>query len=224
MSITETIRVFHDELADNKHHRYKSWEHCYTFFQQVGPSEIEERLDEAALNLGFYLASWGMYRPSGFLLQHTYTTHNSVVAALAEFPELWQSDFGSSERDSELIPSILQMVKAVRNAYKPFGPATDTLVTKVLLGTLGCLPACDRFFKDGFRSRGLKFSRVNARFAERLLKFCGAHITELRAEQARIRDATQIEYPLMKLVDMYFWQLGFELNNGNGASDEIASA
>ena len=41
--------------------------------------EEDTTICAAALELGFYLASWGMYRPSGFLLKRTYTIHETVV-------------------------------------------------------------------------------------------------------------------------------------------------
>ena len=60
--------------------------------------------------------------------------------------------------DAELVEPILAAVAAVKKSYAPFGPATDTLATKVILGTLGCLPACDRFFIDGFKQSGHPYS------------------------------------------------------------------
>jgi len=47
-------------------------------------------------------------------------------------------------------------------------------------------------------------------FIERVLRFCKYHLAELREEQSRIEVASGVHYPLMKLVDMYFWQIGFE--------------
>lgn len=84
------------------------------------------------------------------------------------------------------------------------------LATKVLLGTLGCLPACDRFFIDGFKKSGQKYSYLNARFVERVVGFCTERGSELRKEQARIEKLAGMRYPLMKLVDMYFWQIGYD--------------
>jgi hypothetical protein len=69
MSISQQIQAFHDEITKDDHHRYRSWEHCYGFFQRVGRQDIIAQRDDAAVQLGFYLASWGMYRGSSFLLQ-----------------------------------------------------------------------------------------------------------------------------------------------------------
>jgi hypothetical protein len=159
-----------------------------------------------------------MYRGSSFLLQHAYTVHLGVIEKLTELPfaVLWKQEFGAGANDTELLPTVLNAADAVRKAYRPFAPTTDsrqpsdTLVTKVLLGTIGCLPACDRYFIAGFKSAGLSFSSLNVKSVDRILQFCHDNLAALRAEQARIENASGIHYPLMKLVDMYFWQIGYE--------------
>ena len=103
-------------------------------------------------------------------------------------------------------------INGLRKAYSPFGTPTDTLVTKVLLGTLGCLPACDRYFVDGFRDTGNKYSYLNSAFVNRVFQFCRSNLADLRKEQARIRRDRKVYYPLMKLVDMYFHEIGYELD------------
>jgi hypothetical protein len=152
--------------------------------------------------------------------------HVIDVLADARFSELWISEFGCGEQDVRLIPSLLEISDAIREAYKPFVPTdksrqpSNTLITKVLLGTLGCLPACDRYFEAGFRSAGLRYSSsLSAAFIGRIADFCHANVSEFYEEQARIEESTGFRYPLMKLVDMNFWQLGFEANkkaNGHG--------
>jgi hypothetical protein len=187
--------------------RFRSWEHCYGFFRKCTPVGLATQRDNGALQLGFYLASWGMYRASGFLLGYDYTAHLAVIDCLGatQFLPLWETEFGAVGEDRDL---VLEASEAVRKAYEPLGEATDTLVTKVILGTFGCLPACDRFFVKGFKRKGFKFSRLNAAFVDRVLEFCHDHLGELLEEQARIKVDSGKHYPLMKLIDMYFWQVG----------------
>src|SRR5260370_16773812 len=73
-SIKSDVLEFYDEMQQTQHHRYRSWEHCYQFFS-ANPTDI----DLASLHLAFYLASWGMYRGSSFLLQKDYQVHRPVV-------------------------------------------------------------------------------------------------------------------------------------------------
>jgi hypothetical protein len=208
------IRGYHRGLAGDEHHRYRSWEHCYRFFRQLTPSELTTQRDTAALQLAFYLASWGMYRGSTFLLQYAYTAHLGVIDCLSEprFSPLWESEFGSGKNDLALVPTVLDVIQASRKAYEPFGYATDTLVTKVILGTLGCLPACDQYFIEGF-NQAFSYSSLNARFVDRLLLFCKDYLADLRGEQERIERSSRVHYPIMKLVDMCFWQTSKELND-----------
>jgi len=214
------IQAFYKGML-SEHHRYRSWEHCYGYFRESRTQGVQADLDHAALQLGFYLASWGMYRGSSFLLQHTYTVHKSVIEQLASarFSLLWEREFGAGLDDDKLVSIILDVIISVRDAYTPFaqfaasGVATDTLITKVLLGTLGCLPACDRFFIDGFKSEGLSYSYLNEKFIGRVLNFCRDNLAQLRNEQDEIERMGGIRYPLMKLIDMYFWQIGFDRSN-----------
>jgi hypothetical protein len=66
------------------------------------------------------------------------------------------------------------------------------------------------FFMDGFKSRGFKCSYLNQNFVRRVMGFTHANLDLLRLEQVRIKAISGVHYPLMKLVDMYFWQIGYE--------------
>jgi hypothetical protein len=217
MSIHKKIQAFHTEMA-GEHHRYRSWEHCYVYFHKNTADVIAADRDHAALQLGFYLASWGMYRGSSCLLQYGYTVHRGVIDLFVapRFCALRKREFGAADEDTKLVQLILEAASGIRETYRPFAPqsesrqASDTLVTKVILGTFGCLPACDRYFIGGWRSSGLEYSYVNSRFIERVLGFCRGHLVEFRDEQTRIEQEGGPRYPLMKLVDMYFWEIGYE--------------
>ena len=125
------------------------------------------------------------------------------------FEPLRDPMFGSRAKDVDLLPLMNELADAIRGAYTPFGDPTDTLVTKVILGTLGCLPACDRYFVQGCRAHGIPYSSLNDHFLRRLLEFVGRNSVGLTKEQERLTEDRGIEYPLMKLVDMYLWEQGF---------------
>ena len=160
-----------------------------------------------------------MYRGSSFLLQYAYTAHLGLIDVLREprFSKLWETEFGVGQDDAALIPIILEVIDSIRNVYQPFAlevgggrQVTDTLITKILLGTFGCLPACDRYFIDGFKTAGFSYSYLNRKFVERVLGFCQENLGILKEEQTRIKGSGAVHYPVMKLIDMYFWQVGFE--------------
>ncbi len=223
-TIHKKIEAFFRSDVAGEHGRYRSWDHCYGYFQRIPPETIAANRDLAALQLGFYLASWGMYRPRGFLLDYTYTIHRDVIDVFIDprFSILRDREFGAGADDlQDLKPRIVEAATLIREAYKSFAAVTksseasDTLVTKVLLGTFGCLPAFDRYFNSGWKDEGFKprIPRLKDKFFEQVFGFCQENLVDLRDEQAQIERGAYgagIRYPLMKLVDMYFFQNGFE--------------
>ena len=104
------ITIFRDDKTkSNSTQRYLSWEHCYSFFRKMRekylgekPAEMrgeewEQDLDLMALHLGFYLASWGMYRGSSFFLQHDYKFHKKAIQHLFTNMLLWESVFENKD-------------------------------------------------------------------------------------------------------------------------------
>lgn len=211
--VTARILSFYDRLAGDQYHRYRSWEHCYQYFQQRSLSTGKLQVETAALHLAFYLASWGMYRGSSFLLQRDYFIHCDAVKELLkpEYDPLWSATFDDDTNDETTANLICSLSDALRKTYQSIGTPTDTLITKILLGTVGCTPACDRYFILGFRHRGLRYSQFNTKFLCQVFHFCRDHINALNNVQSSISKRGDICYPVMKLIDMYFWEIGLSL-------------
>jgi hypothetical protein len=111
---------------------------------------------------------------------------------------------------STAIANSYQNIQFVRGKEREVAP-TNTQITKTLLDTLACAPACDRYFKDGFRAAGLKCSEDNDKFLRRVYKFTAENEDEIRAIQQTVNEQSRIAYPTTKIVDMYFWQIGADL-------------
>ena len=73
---------FFRKFQIDENDRYKSWEHCYNFFTKNRHKKI--LISEFSLHLFAYLASWGMFRGSSFLLQKDYLFHNEVVEEILQ--------------------------------------------------------------------------------------------------------------------------------------------
>ena len=215
--LTQTIGQYYNEQCSGPVDSGRSWEFCYRFFHENRKDLVEDQ-EVAAIHLGFYLASWGMYR-RGFLPKRTYKVHKPIISVLAssQFEILWKRDVGARKKDFTLAGTIMGLVEAVEAEYKmSMGKTqqkkTDTLVTKVLLGTVGCLPARDSYFERGFKlqfnAQEVMYGSLNRHFVDTILKFCIVNRRKLRNLQEVFRDLRGHSYPVMKLVDMYFWQKG----------------
>lgn len=220
LDIQDRVLGFYQSIVDDPYHRYRSWEHCYRFFSQQ-PADT----DLACLHLGFYLASWGMYRGSAFLLQKDYRVHRPVVEELckAEYQGLRAVSLTElqSARGAQHIATVMGLVHRIKQCYIELighGPrainVTDTLATKILLGTLGCTPAYDRYFIEGLKHRGLSFSYLNARNFRAMVNYCLSHQSEILEVQQSIFAHCGLHYPDMKVIDMYFWMLGASDSEG----------
>ncbi len=212
--ITQAIKQYID-IAKDQYSRYHSWDRCREAFTTVNPNSYQ------ALELGFYLASWGMYRGSGGILQRNHLVHQGTVDVFyaGNYDHLKCSP--GHEVSEAQIPSILDLRDAIAKEYEkiqfkrgnnPLKPisATDTLTSKVMLGTFGCVPAYDGFFIRGLIELNLAKRRFNIEGLAEIFQFYEQNQEEIQACATLIQQNTGKHYPVMKIIDMYFWQVGYD--------------
>ena len=83
------------------------------------------------------------------------------------------------------------------------------------MGTLGCVPAYDRYFKVGIKELKISTGLYNIRSILKLVDF----YEENKKQFEVARDGLKVNgmpYPQMKMLDMGFWQIGFEQDTEKG--------
>lgn len=188
--------------------RYASFDYCFNYFQSHREQgRLENLLDVDAvqlscLHLGFYLASWGMLRGSTELLQRSARTYVPVIETLVKAPaQLWTLDVDGY--DSTTIAELRSFASTLGAALHD--RASATLVTKVMLGTMGCVPAFDDFFK-----KGLRVSTFGPKALRRIAQIYRDHadIVDQHREQTLDFDTglpTERRYTRAKVIDMVFF-------------------
>lgn len=187
--------------------RYASFDYCFNHFQShraaVATWGEPVGMEVSCLHLGFYLASWGMLRGSSELLQRSVRHLVPLVETIADAPaELWDLDLDGY--DDVGIDLLYRAALNVRRALQPVD-ASDILVTKVMLGTFGCVPAFDTYFKKGF---GVStFSRRSLRLIEQFYRANSSRIDTLRRPTLDFTTGqpTTRLYTRAKIVDMVFF-------------------
>lgn len=244
MELIQTkIKTFYSAIENydegNANTRYKSWEWCYKAFNEArknyDPND-KATVDTLALQLGFYLASWGMYRGSSFLLQRDYKAHINVVKIILkeEYKDLWGFDPSKGDiiKTADLIygdgkkEGIYNEIKSsyrIKNnnihssdeVNEDEDIPTDTLVTKILMGTFGCVPAFDRYLKLGIREYKRnnfclgKYKLIqNISKRDTFLALCDIAKHYKKALSETIKIDNELSYPIMKFLDMFLWQWG----------------
>lgn len=215
-SISARVGKYQRTRDGDSHHRFRAWEHCYDYFRRPKASFDSHT---AGLHLGFYLASWGMLRPSGRLLQKSYTVHLAVVDEVRSERFLaLRSTTPKQLRDRvESRQQLLDCLSRIVAVYKDVDPqvsVTDTLATKIMLGTLGCCPAFDRFMKNGSSTAGIcPNNRPSQKSLAALADFYCDRANQFETARKEYRYVENRAYPPMKLLDMYLWQIGQEGNS-----------
>jgi hypothetical protein len=148
VDIEANIRCFMgDRKADQ---RYASFDYCFNYFQSF--LERDRTIDIAAaenmllscLHLGFYLASWGMFRSSSDLPSRSLKQFEPVVRLIARTPDdIWRLDAHRYPETAcdKLVSTAGDIQEALR--HPDGGWPTATLATKVMLGVFGNVPAFD---------------------------------------------------------------------------------
>lgn len=200
----EKIYAFHHQISVDEFNRYNSWRYCFAEFNELAKED-----SHYALHLAFYLASWGMYRGSSKLLQKDFKIHIGAIKILRKYYYLKCNIY--NEVDQSMLNNILELIEELRKYYKSFGISpTDTLISKILLGTLGCSPAFDRYFLDGVRHHKLNFKSPSEKNFKLLFQFASDNRMEIEDLQNNLLENENIFYPKFKLIDMFFWHEGYE--------------
>ena len=219
------VKDFYKNIENDKNHRYRSWEHCFNYF--LKPKE-EIEVDKACLHLSFYLASWGMYRGSSYLLQKDYLIHKILIEKVILSPKyrvLQTWDFINNNKEN--VTLLLDLKVKIKEHYakeiiKSDGnkfTASDILITKIILGTFGCVPAYDRFFIYGLKLNQFDefVKKFNTKFGFSFTDTSFNNLIKVYEANQKSIDKLSNEqrfdgkkYPIMKIIDMYFWQLGFD--------------
>lgn len=209
MDIEGNVRAYlgaRDPLA-----RYTSFDYCFNHFQehreQNGlPALLRaDALQLSCLHLGFYLASWGMLRGSSDLLQRSVRVFVPVIEVIADAPsEIWETDANVYGDGSCRV--VFETAQKIRAAL-PNG-ASDILVTKIMLGTFGCVPAFDTYFKKGFGAW-----TFGPKALRRIGEFYNANAEVIERNRVKTLDfasgtPTGRRYTRAKVIDMIFFMAG----------------
>lgn len=204
-------------LEEREHERrYASFDYCFGYFQSFRRQGRLMRLVEgdnlrrSCVELGFYLASWGMLRGSSDLLNKSIYFLRPLVQAIASAPpEVWDLDvdkYGDSPWDGIFKRERKRIVDALGNLRNK---DSQILVTKIMLGVYGNVPAFDEYF-----TAGLNVSTFGPNALGLVRDYYAENKSWLDSVEVRVLgfsgDEPQLVYPKAKLIDMIFFMKGLE--------------
>jgi hypothetical protein len=129
--------------------RSQSYDHCFNYF--AGTVDLTADMEKSCGVLGFYLASWGMFRGSSYLLKCTNSTVFRPVVEYAAAHRETLSAIDLDLYDEAAIDAMILAYQRIRAALNLGSHRHITLVTKIMTVAFGCVPAYDRYFQRGLR-------------------------------------------------------------------------
>ena len=217
-SMNKYVSKFKNVYLTDNNSRYMSFDHCRKCF--IENRKNPSKYDYITLNLYAYLASWGMLRNS-FLMQKDYTFNRGIVEILCKDKYddlLFCNPFTATEKEDDL---IIELANEIRNYYigKSFYTeglnkkvtiysVTDTLVTKIILGTFACTVAYDKYVKAGLSKHGMQ-KTLNKKSLYEIREYAKCNENIINGELANLNNF----YTPIKIIDMCLFEKGYELTN-----------
>jgi len=217
--IADTVNQFSVKHCPND--RYASFDYCYGYFKSSSSEQLLEDMEKSCLVLGFHLASWGMMRGSSFLLGHSIKYFEPLIEYVAEQDKsIWDIDVNNYNEQN--IDTILEIYTNCKDILIHGNNAHLTLITKILLGIFGFVPAFDRYFKDAFSSISSNkcgYSVCNQNALRHIHQFYldNKYEVDSLADELVILnfitgEPSGLRYPKAKVIDMYGFTKGLNLS------------
>jgi hypothetical protein len=197
------------DMGRKPNERYASFDYCFNHFRsfyeanRIGDICCPENIHQSCLQIGFYLASWGMFRGNTTLLKKSARIFMPLVKRIVQLDgRLWEVDVDSYT--GENIDLLLKARDAIHEALGTETDASVTLVTKIMLGIYGNVPAFDDNVKKGLGVNS--FTRKNlkkvAAFYECHKEVIDSFQRDIRTFDFRTGEETNRHYTKAKIVDM----------------------
>lgn len=219
-SAAEKFLRVSDGRATEEYRRERSWDFCFNYFQE-NPTPTRT-MELSCLQLGYYLASWGMLRGSSYLFRETNARHYQPTIEVIERYNPEMADLnGKPMFDPQAQKLILAAYADLQKAILPKGGTSLTLVTKIMMGAWGTVPSFDIYFIKGFRSLAATtkkpaFNKLSSRSLSLLEDFYEQNKIEIddQAQRQKTLDFATGRFtdrPLTraKIIDMYGFILGY---------------
>lgn len=214
--------------------RGRSFDYCYNYFRTNTGVQLTKDIEKSCLAIGFYLASWGMFRSRGFIWTKSVKCFEPLIEFISKSKTdsaIWDLDLDNYNPENiqkicnlyDEIYDVLKM-KIFNNELSEQLPShtvhspSKTLVTKIMLGVFGSVPAFDtnfnKFLEDlSNGKRGL--NSFNAETLDFISQFYCANETVIN----NLSDSTQtidfkngkltgLRYTKARIIDMYGFIIG----------------
>ena len=210
-TITTNIGTYMGAYLSSSYSRNYSYDYCHDVFVKNRKSAaVPATADYLALNLYMFLASWGMTSRGKLLMRSNYKLLVDAVKIVCDEKYDWLVDvdiYAPGFNSVKYIDDVMQLKDELRKAIHKTGCSYkygDTLLSKIILATLGCVPAYDQRVKKSMSALDITASFSRGGLND-LLNFANVYKSNIKAAMAKYSGKTLVPYSPMKYIDMALW-------------------
>ncbi len=211
-------------------HRFATYDFCHSYF--VNNREVlTSNMEESCMRLWSFLGSWGMLRGSSQLFkENSPASLKPVIECIANTKEeIWKIDV---EQYKEKQEDLIRLYKSIEEAliegsnkkdcdgkpHSAFKPSC-TLITKIMMGVFGIVPAFDTFFCKSFGNmypqKGFAAYHFSKNALSSIYKFYETNKQAIDSIKIPVMNfdgeaSSDLFYKKAKLIDMYGFTAGYE--------------
>ncbi|MCK4825070.1 hypothetical protein KA005_55495 [bacterium] len=189
--------------------RYTSFDYCYNYFQSFNEKDRlmelvnSGNIQTSCFQLAFYLASWGMFSRKSYLLEKSVKYFERVIFRIIELDNaVWKIDADKYNdiNMEKLIICYNEIAQALGIHHKP----SVVLVTKIMLGIFGNVPAFDSRFRECFQIYAFNAKVLNriAEFYVRNKEIIDKYASSIKTLDFKTCQETARVYTKAKIIDM----------------------
>lgn len=124
---------------------------------------------------------------------------------MQKYAVLKNPDVDIIKNNIDLLWELTVEIRKAFREYHPDGPVSDTLTTKILMGTLGCTVAYDKYVCENLRAYKIASGNFGKQSILQLCEYYKSH-SEFESIRKIIKQEDNIDYPPMKILDMGCWE------------------
>lgn len=200
-SIIQKLEANYKKDFDDKSRGY-AW---YDLNEAFGNKNLSE--DQKAKELFIYLANWGMVARGSFLMKHTWRILKPVIEILSkpEYKELRNPEIETVKKSINLLIELRDEIDKSLRPYHDDKTVSYTLISKILLGTLGCTIAYDRNVKIVLSATEIASAKFEPDSINSLCEYYNQNKKDFENIRNKIESQTGKKYPPFKLLDLVLW-------------------
>lgn len=184
-----------------------AWIDCNNAFTEIKKTKISN--EQVAKELFIFLANWGMVARGAFLMQHTYRILIPVVEILTkdEYQILQNLEIDFVEKNAELIIGLKNEINESLREYSSNKEenVTDTVLSKIMMGALGCTVAYDTNVRRVLSSEDDLSPSFNEDSIIKICEYYKKNNIEKLRQNPKLKKPDGNPYPPMKFFDNLLW-------------------